>query len=216
MLCDRRYPVSLIAATTLAFSLSPRGLPPPLLRWFVRFGDHRQHPAQMAAKAQKVDGVTTFAAAPQTVRVPPVRSLPVDVRVGAYGVIVADDRILLTHWNELGRTGWTLPGGGMQEYETPQQAAVREIREETGFDTEILDILGVDSMYLTPADRMVAGNGPLHALRIVFRARIVGGSLTHEIGGSSDEARWVPLADVAALPTVSLVGIALHFHADRG
>jgi len=71
-------------------------------------------------------------------------------------------------------------------------------------------------MYLAPADRMVAGNGPLHALRIVFRARIVGGSLTHEIGGSSDEARWVPLADVAALPTVSLVGIALHFHADRG
>lgn len=147
---------------------------------------------------------------------PPVRPLPVDVRVGAYGVIVADDRILLTHWNELGRTGWTLPGGGMEEYETPQQAAVREIREETGFDTEILDILGVDSMYLTPADRMVAGDGPLHALRIVFRARIIGGSLTHEIGGSSDEARWVPLADVAALPTVSLVGIALRFRAERG
>ena len=145
-----------------------------------------------------------------------VRSLPVDVRVGAYGVIIGDDRILLTHWNEHGRTGWTLPGGGMHEFETPQQAAVREIREETGFDTEIPDILGVDSMYLAAADRVVAGKGPLHALRIVFRARIVGGSLTHEIGGSSDEARWVPLDDVAALPTVSLVGIALRFHADRG
>jgi len=58
--------------------------------------------------------VTTVAAAPPMVRVPPVRSLPVDVRVGAYGVIVADDRILLTHWNEFGRTGWTLPGGGME------------------------------------------------------------------------------------------------------
>ena len=105
-----------------------------------------------------------------------VRSLPVDVRVGAYGVIIADDRILLTHWNEHGRTGWTLPGGGMHEFETPQQAAVREIREETGFDTEIPDILGVDSMYVAAADRVVAGKGPLHALRIVFRARIVGGS----------------------------------------
>ena len=145
-----------------------------------------------------------------------VRSLPVDVRVGAYGVIIADDRILLTHWNEQGRTGWTLPGGGMEAYETPQQAAVREIREETGFDAEILDILGVDSMYLAPADRMVAGDGPLHSLRIVFRARIVGGSLTHELAGSSDEARWVPLADVAALPTVSLVGIALRFRAGHG
>ena len=160
--------------------------------------------------------MTTVAAAPPMVRVPPVRSLPVDVRVGAYGVIIADDRILLTHWNEQGRTGWTLPGGGMEAYETPQQAAVREIREETGFDTEILDILGVDSMYLAPADRMVAGDGPLHSLRIVFRARIVGGSLTHELAGSSDEARWVPLADVVALPTVSLVGIALRFRAGHG
>jgi 8-oxo-dGTP diphosphatase len=145
----------------------------------------------------------------------PVLWLPVDVRVGAYGVIIADDQILLTHWNEHGRTGWTLPGGGLEEYETPQQAAVREVREETGFDTEILDILGVDSMYVVPADR-IAGQGPLHVLRIVFRARIVGGSLTHEIGGSSDEARWVPLTEVAALPTVSLVGIALQFPGHRG
>jgi len=139
----------------------------------------------------------------------------VDVRVGAYGVIVVDDQLLLTHWNEHGRTGWTLPGGGMEAYETPEQAAVREIREETGFDTEIVDILGVDSMYVAPADRIIAGGGPLHALRIVFRARIVGGSLAHEIGGSSDEARWVPLSEVAALPTVTLVGIALGFHAAR-
>ena len=146
----------------------------------------------------------------------PVLSHPVDIRVGAYGVIIADGKILLTHWNEHGRTGWTLPGGGLEEYEPPQQAAVREIREETGFDAEILDILGVDSLFVAPADRIVAGERPLHALRIVFRARIVGGSLTHEIGGSSDEARWVPLAEVAALPTVSLVGIALQFHADRG
>ena len=63
---------------------------------------------------------------------------------------------------------------------------------------------------------MVAGDGPLHSLRIVFRASIVGGSLTHELAGSSDEARWVPLADVAALPTVSLVGIALRFRAGHG
>jgi 8-oxo-dGTP diphosphatase len=146
----------------------------------------------------------------------PVVSLPVDVRVGAYGVIIAEEKVLLTHWHEHGRTGWTLPGGGLEDYETTQQAAVREIREETGFDADILDILGVDSLYVAPADRIVAGKGPLHALRVVFRARIVGGDLTHEIGGSSDEARWVPLPEVAALPTVSLVGIALQFWADRG
>lgn len=138
-----------------------------------------------------------------------------DVRIGAHGVIIADEQILLTHWNEDGRTGWTLPGGGLEEYETSEQAALREIREETGLEAELLDLLGVDSYYIPPGDRKVDSDQPLHILRIVFRARIAGGTLTHEVGGSSDEARWVPLAEVAALPTVPLVTAALQFWADR-
>lgn len=141
-----------------------------------------------------------------------VSSLLVDVRIGAYGVIVRDGELLLTHWNEDGRTGWTLPGGGLEAYETAEQAAVREIREETGYDAETVSLLGVDSLYLSPEDRQLPSTRPLHALRIIYLARIVGGMLTHEIGGSSDEARWVPLEQVAELPTLSLVSIAIdHF-----
>lgn len=132
-----------------------------------------------------------------------------DVRVGAYAVVVRDGDLLLTHWNEHGRTGWTLPGGGLEDYETTEQAAIREVREETGFDVELRTLLGVDSLYLEPAQRAVPGAGPLHALRVVYLARIVGGSLTHEVGGSSDEARWVPLDAVGELPTLSLVPTAI-------
>ena len=140
-----------------------------------------------------------------------------DVRVGAYGVIVAEDRILLTHWNEHGRTGWTLPGGGMEEYETPQQAAVREIREETGFDTEILDILGVDSMYRrrprTGWSR--ATDRCTRSASSSARASSAESSLTKSVVRRTKPAgcRWL---EVPALPTVSLVGIALGFLADRG
>jgi 8-oxo-dGTP diphosphatase len=49
----------------------------------------------------------------------------------------------------------------------------------------------------------------MHALRIIYQARIVGGSLTVEVGGTTDEARWVPLEQVAELPTLSLVSVAL-------
>ncbi len=132
-----------------------------------------------------------------------------DVRVGAYAVIVRDGDLLLTHWNENGRTGWTLPGGGLEDYETAEQAVVREVREETGYEAEPRTLLGVDSLFLDPADRIVPGAGPLHALRVVYLARIVGGTLTHEVGGSSDEARWVPLDAVAELPTLSLVPTAV-------
>jgi 8-oxo-dGTP pyrophosphatase MutT (NUDIX family) len=38
---------------------------------------------------------------------------------------------------------YTLPGGGIDEGETPQQAAVREVCEETGCDSEIMCALGV-------------------------------------------------------------------------
>ena len=128
---------------------------------------------------------------------------------GAYAVIVRDGDLLLTHWNENGRTGWTLPGGGLEDYETAEQAVVREVREETGYEAEPRTLLGVDSLFLDPADRIVPGAGPLHALRVVYLARIVGGTLTHEVGGSSDEARWVPLDAVGDLPTLSLVPTAV-------
>ena len=132
-----------------------------------------------------------------------------DVRIAAYGVIVKDGELLLTHWNEEGRTGWTLPGGGLEDYETAEDAAVREIREETGYEAELVTLLGIDSRFVEPADRWVPNGRGFHALRIIYIARIVGGMLTHEIGGSSDEARWVPLDQVGELPTVSLVPAAI-------
>ncbi|WP_268238042.1 NUDIX hydrolase [Nakamurella endophytica] len=136
--------------------------------------------------------------------------MPADVRIAAYGVLVQDGAVLLTHWNEEGRTGWTLPGGGLEDLESAQQAAVREIAEETGYRADLGPVLGVDSRFVAPADRMHPnGDRPLHALRIVFAARVTGGELAHEVGGSSDEARWVPLDRVAELPLVSLVPLAL-------
>ena len=135
--------------------------------------------------------------------------LAVDIRIAAYGVIVDDGKLLLAHWNEDGRTGWTLPGGGLEEFETAEQAAVREIGEETGYVAELTELLGVDSVFIKPDDRLSMNGKALHGLRIIYQARVVGGSLTAEIGGSTDEARWVPLEQVAELPTVSLVPLAL-------
>ena len=37
---------------------------------------------------------------------------------------------------------WTLPKGKLQEGETSEQAAIREVREETGYDVELGDFLG--------------------------------------------------------------------------
>lgn len=50
---------------------------------------------------------------------------------------------------------------------------------------------------------------PLHALRIVYRAHIVGGRLQNEVGGSTDRAEWFPLEAVGALHHVKLVDVGL-------
>lgn len=139
-----------------------------------------------------------------------------DVRVGAYGVIVDGDRILLAHFTGPGESGWTLPGGGLELGEDGEAAAVREIREETGYTVTLHGLLGVDSVHIPPERRLVRRHRHLHALRLVYRARVVGGELRCEVDGSTDDVRWVPVDEVATLRRVDLVDAGLRLWRTAG
>ena len=136
-----------------------------------------------------------------------------DTRVAAYAVVVdgepGAERVLLALWNEAEEPRWTLPGGGVELRETVEEGAVREVREESGYDVELTGLLGVHSYVIPPSRRFVRTRRPMKALRVVFGARVVGGSLTREVGGTTDEARWFDLREVADLPQVGLVQIGL-------
>lgn len=137
-----------------------------------------------------------------------------DVRVGAYAVILQEGKVLLAHWNEHGDGYWTLPGGGLELLEDAPTAAVREVREETGCTAVLDGLLGVDSHFVAPKDRLRGAGLPLHALRVIYRAHIAGGSLRSEVGGSTDQAAWVPLEDIGSLATTTLVPIGLKLAAE--
>ncbi|MFE3071794.1 NUDIX hydrolase [Streptomyces sp. NPDC059247] len=138
-----------------------------------------------------------------------------DLRVAAYAVCVRDGEVLLARW--VARDGtkrWTLPGGGMDHGEEPVRTVVREVEEETGYLAEPTALLGIDSIRRNRPRRLRAP-GDFQGLRIVYEARITGGELRHETGGSTDRAAWHPLAAVPGLTRVALVDIGLDLWRER-
>jgi 8-oxo-dGTP diphosphatase len=139
-----------------------------------------------------------------------------DTRLAAYAVIVDErEQILLALWNEGPVPKWTLPGGGVELHETVEEAAVRELREETGYDVQLGRLLGVDSWVIPTEERLYPTDRPLKSVRVLFEGRVVGGELTHEQDGTTDEARWIPLGDVPDLPHVRIVATALRLLGGR-
>jgi 8-oxo-dGTP diphosphatase len=137
-----------------------------------------------------------------------------DTRLGSYAVIVDErDRVLLALWNEAAEPMWTLPGGGVELQETVEEAAVREVREETGYDVALGRLLGVDSFVVPPEERITERDRFYKGVRVIFEATVVGGGLSNEVGGTTDEARWHPLADVPDLARVELVDAGLRLRA---
>lgn len=136
----------------------------------------------------------------------PLEFTEYDTRLAAYVVIVDErDRVLLALWNEVDEPMWTLPGGGVDLDETPEEGAVREAREETGYEVELGRLLGVDTNLVAPGDRLTVTDRWHKGVRVVYEATVVGGELTAEVGGTTDEARWFPRSEVPGLRRVSIV-----------
>jgi 8-oxo-dGTP diphosphatase len=72
------------------------------------------------------------------------------LRVAAYGVCVEGDRMLIVRYvsQEGSVRHWTLPGGGVEHGEDPQDTMIRELAEERAV---VVDV-GLELNKATPAD----------------------------------------------------------------
>lgn len=127
-------------------------------------------------------------------------------RLSAYAVVVAHFRgvpsVLLTTFT-LGGDEWGLPGGGLDPAEDPAEGAVREVWEETGQRVEGLEPLELVSRHWTGR----APHGRLedyHAVSMVYRAECPDPvpAVVHDVGGSTADARWIPLQELPHLPVL--------------
>lgn len=112
-------------------------------------------------------------------------------RVSAYTVVVSDKKLLLIKNKNNGK--WWFPGGVLEDSESPEAAARREVKEETGILVEIQDRLAeVESyFYYDHAD------AAYHQFSSFYYAQPLSDALTTEHNSDdSDEAvnpTWVAL-----------------------
>lgn len=129
-------------------------------------------------------------------------------RLAAYAVCIEDGRVLLAHCvSPNGGTNWTLPGGRVEQAEDPFDAVVREVAEETGYDSVVERLLGVDSRVIPAAEAWL---GIEHQnVGVFYQVRIIGGVLRPEPNGVTIESVWTSIPDVAGLCRSSLVDVGL-------
>jgi 8-oxo-dGTP diphosphatase len=111
----------------------------------------------------------------------------------AVGAVVSDPagRVLLCQQSH-GHRWWGLPGGKIRPGESPVHAVIRDIREETGMETEIIDLVGI---YQLTGD--TCGEDLPDLLMHVFRGRCDGGEATVNAPGRICRLSW---HDPAVLP----------------
>jgi 8-oxo-dGTP pyrophosphatase MutT (NUDIX family) len=95
---------------------------------------------------------------------------PEDVCYTAFGFGFDGDRLLVTRLKD---RDWDIPGGVIDPGETPAEAAVREVWEETSARVAILDLLGVQELELfCPRPERYRWGYPL-TVQVYYRVKIL-------------------------------------------
>jgi 8-oxo-dGTP pyrophosphatase MutT (NUDIX family) len=87
-----------------------------------------------------------------------------------------------------GRARWGLPKGAVSEGETSEQAALREVKEETGLDAEIIGRLDTIEYFFRAGDTLIKKSVDFYLMRYA------GGTLTPQLS-EVDDVEWVPLPE---------------------
>jgi ADP-ribose pyrophosphatase YjhB (NUDIX family) len=122
-------------------------------------------------------------------------------RVAAVGAVVRDatGRLLVVRRKNPPSEGlWSIPGGHVEPGETPAEAVVREVREETGLIVEPGRTIGT-----------VERDGPAGTTYEIcdIECAVLGGSL--EAASDATDARWVTPDELIGLPLTPLLAETL-------
>ena len=108
-----------------------------------------------------------------------------------------DQILLVKRAVDPGKGLWGLPGGFIELNETPEMAALRELKEETGLTGEIVDLLGTTSHFNTI-------HGDILLLGMLIKVK---NTDKLQAGDDAEEAKWFHLEDLPPLAFQSHIKI---------
>jgi len=118
-----------------------------------------------------------------------------DGHITASGLVIKDHKVLLIFHPHIKR--WFQPGGHIEKGDSPVDAAIREVHEETGYicelDTENQDPIDID-IHEIPANPK-KGEGPHLHIDLLYRLRI----LRQEQAFEDIECQWFAFGDVESI-----------------
>ena len=82
-----------------------------------------------------------------------------------------DGKVLLQRRGDSNK--WGFPGGAIEIGETPEMAAIREVKEETGLDVKVSDLIGI----YTDCDMEYPNGDKAHSICIFYEVEVISGQL---------------------------------------
>jgi 8-oxo-dGTP diphosphatase len=159
----------------------------------------RRMPAPLAARSGMRARRLRWSAQPKQPIPGGVVAVPTRQRLAAYALVFDDaGRVLLSREPDgRGRlpARWLLPGGGVEPGEHPEQAVIREVREETGMGVRV----GALREVLSDVSRVGRRRRRLHTVRLIYRATVLPGEPSAP-ERPSDCARWCTAPEWQVLP----------------